>query len=141
MHMPTVSWRSRSVRVAERLALPTSVHGVAGSNPTGGEILPEPKRHFIAQSLSCSPFHRLEMTEILLKGRKTLTPSIHPSWRSKVLNHRSKDFYFFMYIFGWFSQEFLLESYRYTCLANPASASDSLIGLDFYRSPVSFAQK
>ena len=65
-----------SVRVAERLALPTSDHGVAGSNPAGGEILPEPKRRFIAQSLSCSPFHRLEMTEILLKGRKTLT---HPS--------------------------------------------------------------
>ena len=67
---------SRSVRVAERLALPTSDHGVAGSNPAGGEILPEPKRRFIAQSLSCSPFHRLEMTEVLLKGRKTLT---HPS--------------------------------------------------------------
>ena len=67
---------NRSVRVAERLALPTSDHGVAGSNPAGGEILPEPKRRFIAQSLSCSPFHRLEMTEILLKGRKTLT---HPS--------------------------------------------------------------
>ena len=66
----------RSVRVAERLALSTSDHGVAGSNPAGGEILPEPKRRFIAQSLSCSPFHRLEMTEILLKGRKTLT---HPS--------------------------------------------------------------
>ena len=66
----------RSVRVAERLALPTSDHRVAGSNPAGGEILPEPEWHFIAQSLSCSPFHRLEMTEILLKGRKTLT---HPS--------------------------------------------------------------
>ena len=38
------------------------------------------------------------------------------SLRSKVLNHRSNDFYFFMYIFGWFSQEFPLESYRYTCL-------------------------
>ena len=64
--------------MAERLALPTSDHRVAGSNPAGGEILPEPKRRFIAQSLSCSPFHRLEMTEILLKGRKTLThPSIH----------------------------------------------------------------
>ena len=62
--------------VAERLALPTSDHEVAGSNPAGGEILPEPKRRFIAQSLSCSPFHRIEMTEILLKGRKTLT---HPS--------------------------------------------------------------
>ena len=69
----------RSVRVAERLALPTSVHGVAGSNPAGGAILPEPKRRFIAQSLSCSSFHRFEMTEIVLKGRKTLThPSIHP---------------------------------------------------------------
>ena len=62
--------------MAERLALPTSVHGVAGSNPVGGEILPEPKRRFIAQSLSCSSFYRLEVTEILLKGRKTLT---HPS--------------------------------------------------------------
>ena len=62
--------------LAEWLALPTSDHGVAGSNPAGGEILPEPKRHFIAQSLSYSPFHRLEMTEILLKGHKTLT---HPS--------------------------------------------------------------
>ena len=68
----------RSVCMAERLGLPTSDHGVAGSNPAGGEILPEPKRHFIAQSLSFSPFHRLEMTEILSKGRKTLThPSIH----------------------------------------------------------------
>ena len=62
--------------MAERLALPTSDHGVAGSNPAGGEILPEPKRRFSAESLSCSPFHRLEMTEILLKGRKILT---HPS--------------------------------------------------------------
>ena len=51
---------------------------VAGSNPAGGEIVPEPKRRFIAQSLSWSPFHRLGMTEVLLKGRKTLThPSIH----------------------------------------------------------------
>ena len=62
--------------MAERLALPTSDHGVAGSNPAEGEILPIPKRRFIAQSLSCSPFHRLEMTELLLKGCKTLT---HPS--------------------------------------------------------------
>ena len=74
--MPYFPSGNRSVRVAERLALPTSDHGVAGSNPAGGEILPEPKRCFIAQSLSCSSFHRLEMTEILLKGRKTL---IHPS--------------------------------------------------------------
>ena len=49
---------------------------VTGSNPAGGEILSEPKRHFIAQSLSSSPFHRPEMTEILLKGCKTVT---HPS--------------------------------------------------------------
>ena len=68
------SFISIDVRVAERLVLPTSVHGFADSNPAGGEILPEPKRRFIAQRLSCSPFHRLEMTEILLKGRKTLTP-------------------------------------------------------------------
>ena len=62
--------------MAERLALPTSDQEVAGSNPAAGEILPEPKRRFFAQSLSYSPFHRLEITEILLKGRKTLT---HPS--------------------------------------------------------------
>ena len=79
--------------MAERLALPTSVLAVAGSNPAGGEIRPEPKRHFIAQSLSCSPFHRLEMTEILLKGRKTLThPSIHlialsNFWRDGMQEH------------------------------------------------------
>ena len=66
--------------MAEWLALPTSDHGITGSNPAGGKILPEPKRRFIAQSFSCSPFHRLEMTEILLKGRKTLThPSIQES--------------------------------------------------------------
>ena len=57
--------------MAERLALPTSDHGVAGSIPAGGEILLEPKRRFIAQSLSCSTFHHFEMTEILLKGPKT----------------------------------------------------------------------
>ena len=45
-------WLRRSVRVAERLALPPSDHGIVGSNPAGGEILPEPKRRFIAQSLS-----------------------------------------------------------------------------------------
>ena len=72
----TFPFTVRSVRVAERLVLPTSDHGVAGSNLGGGEILFEPKWRFIAQSLSCSPYHRLEMTEILLKGRKTLT---HPS--------------------------------------------------------------
>ena len=72
----TTAMLGRSVRVAERLELPTLDHGVAGLSPAGGEILPEPKRRFIAQSLSCSLFHRLEMTEILLKGRKILT---HPS--------------------------------------------------------------
>ena len=51
-----------SVQIAERLTLPTSDHGVAGSNPAAGEILPEPKRRFMAQSLSRSPFHCLEMT-------------------------------------------------------------------------------
>ena len=50
------------------LAVPTSDHRVAGSNPAWGKILPEHRRHFIAQSLSYSPFHRPDMTEILLKG-------------------------------------------------------------------------
>ena len=81
--------KSGSVCVAERLALPTSDHGVTGSNPAEGEILPEPKRHFIAQSLSCSSFHRLEMTEILLKGRKTLT---HPSILIKVFARTEQNF-------------------------------------------------
>ena len=108
----------RSVRVAERLALPTSDHGVTGSNPTGGEILPEPKRRFIAQSLSCSPFHRLKMTEILLKGRKTLThPSIKPYIPKKnqqkntsyaIATKTAKDFYWghsvlHFYILQWAS--------------------------------------
>ena len=76
---------------ASALALPTSDHGVAGSNPAGGEILPEPKLRFIAQSLSCSPFHRLEMTEILLRGRKTLThSSINPRFPPFLLYVRRK---------------------------------------------------
>ena len=50
------------------LKIPTSDHGITGSNPAGGENLPEPKRRFIAQSLSCPPFNRPDMTEILLKG-------------------------------------------------------------------------
>ena len=65
--------------MAERLALQTSDHGIAGLNPAGGEILPEPKRRFTAQSISCSPFHCLEMTEMLLKGRKNPNSSISPS--------------------------------------------------------------
>ena len=58
----------RSIRMAKRLALPTSDHGVVGSNPAGDEILPVPKRHFIAQSLPCLAFHHPDMTELLLKG-------------------------------------------------------------------------
>ena len=50
------------------LVLPTLDNRVVSSNPVGDEILPEPKRHFIAQSLSCSPFHCPDMTEILMKG-------------------------------------------------------------------------
>ena len=59
----------------------------------------------------------------------------------KVLNHRSKDFYFFMYIFGWYSREFPLENNRYACFDYPASASDNLIGSDFSRSSLNLAQK
>ena len=54
--------------VGERLVLPTSDHRVSGSNPARGEILSEPKRCFIAQSLSCSPFQHPDMTKIMLKG-------------------------------------------------------------------------
>ena len=96
-HAKPSIWRG-SVRVAERLALPTSDHGVADSNPAGDEILLEPKRRFITQSLSCSPFHHLEMTEILLKGHKILThPSIHSIWREfLILSHTEKSEYFRM---------------------------------------------
>ena len=61
------------------------------SNPTGGEILPEPKRRFIAQSISCSPFHRLEITEILLMFVNT-NSSIHlliwtTTWQNQQNEH------------------------------------------------------
>ena len=111
-----------SVRVAVRLALPTSDHGVAGSNPAGGEILPESKRCFIAQSLSCSPFHRLEMTEILLKGRKTLT---HPS----ILN-----IYYPSLVIGWSLMHLSMNSHRRSgegwrgymyCVKNTASENST----------------
>ena len=36
-------------------AVQTSDHRVAGSKSARGGILTEPRRHFIAQSLSCSP--------------------------------------------------------------------------------------
>ena len=85
---------------AEPLALPTSDHGVAGSNPAGGEILLEPKRRFIAQSLSCSPFHRLEMTEILLNRRKTLTHPSIPTWIGTASNtyFSTLQVYFYFYM-------------------------------------------
>ena len=50
------------------LKIPTSDHGIAGSNPAGGENLPEPKRRFSEHSLSCPPFNRPDTTEILLNG-------------------------------------------------------------------------
>ena len=50
------------------LALSKSDHGVLGSNPADGEILSEAKRRFIAQGLSCLPFHCPDMTEIRLQG-------------------------------------------------------------------------
>ena len=59
---------TRSDRMAGLLALSKSDHGVSGSNPTDGEILSEAKRRFIAQGLSCLPFHCPDMTEIRMKG-------------------------------------------------------------------------
>ena len=57
----------RSGRMAELLALSKSDHGVSGSNLADGENLSEAKRRFIAQGLSCLPFHCPDMTEIRLK--------------------------------------------------------------------------
>ena len=68
MSSVTFKLQTWSVRVAERLALPTSDHEVAGSNPARGENLSEPKRRFTVQTLSYSPLYRPDMTEILLKG-------------------------------------------------------------------------
>ena len=56
----------------------TSDHWVSGSSPAGSEIISEPKRRFIAQSFSCSPFHCPDMNEILLKGKLNRNSSIHP---------------------------------------------------------------
>ena len=50
------SYSFLSIRMARQLALPTLDHGVTGSNPAGGEILPD----FIAQSLSSSLFQWLK---------------------------------------------------------------------------------
>ena len=50
--------------MVERLGLPSLDHGIVGLNLAEGEILSEPKRHFIAQSLSLCP----DTTELLLKG-------------------------------------------------------------------------
>ena len=61
--------------MAERLALPTSDHGVSGSNPAEGEILSEPKRRFIAQNLSYSLLSSWNTSE---NDAKTADhPSIH----------------------------------------------------------------
>ena len=61
--------------MAELLALSKSDHGVSGSNPADGEILSEAKRRFIAQGISCLPFHCPDMTEIRLKGTQNLNSS------------------------------------------------------------------
>ena len=75
-NFPDTVYVNLRVRVAERSALPTSNHGVADSNPAGDQILSKPKRCFIAHSLSCSPFHRPDMTEILLKGTYNPEPNL-----------------------------------------------------------------
>ena len=99
-------------------------HGDAGSNPAGGEILPEPKRRFITQRLLSSPFHRLEMTEILLSGCKTLT---HLSILIKVLLS-----YAFTVIFIYFAKclhytasESSIESTCKTCWSLQSTMSTS----------------
>ena len=53
---------SRSIQVVEWLALQTSDHNLPGSNPAGGRIEPMTVLCFIAQSLSLSHFHYLDMT-------------------------------------------------------------------------------
>ena len=48
------------------------------SSPSGGKIISEPKRRFIALSFSCSPFHHPDMNEIQLKGTSNCNSSLHP---------------------------------------------------------------
>ena len=63
----------------------------------------------------------------------------------KVLNHRSKDFFFFFFFFLFFFSCIFLDgsrgSFHWIITDTHASASDNLIGSDFYRSSVRFAQK
>ena len=62
---------------AEQLALPISDNGVTGVKTAGGEILPEPKQRFIAESLSCSPFLPRNDSNTV---ERDITPYlIHPS--------------------------------------------------------------
>ena len=57
----------RSVQLAEWLALPTLDHEVPNSNPAGSGNQLLTVRCFIAQSLSLSSLHLLDMTKIMLK--------------------------------------------------------------------------
>ena len=55
---------------------------------------------------SGSPFHRLEMTEILLKGRKTLTHPIHPYLWPSFLIHAHAELFGRFHLFTLFLEEF-----------------------------------
>ena len=67
----------RTVRVAERLETPSLITGSRVRISLEAIFFPNLlKRRFIAQSLSRSSVHHPEMTEILLKGRKTQNWSI-----------------------------------------------------------------
>ena len=84
---PLPQWRLRSAWastqwVAKDLSF---LHADSEDWSDAQTVLLEPKRRFIAQSLSYSPFHRLEMTEILLKGCKTLTHPSIPDWSKSSL--------------------------------------------------------
>ena len=54
--------------VAKWLVLPTLNNEVTSLNPAGGNIQLVSVPCFIAQSLSSSPFHHLDITSIMLKG-------------------------------------------------------------------------
>lgn len=55
------------ISVSERLQSLRLYDGVADADHTEIKLLPERKRHIVALSRQCLPFHRLEMAEILLK--------------------------------------------------------------------------
>ena len=66
-----------SVRLAEQLALPASDHRVTGSNPAGGEILPDPSLH---RAFHVHPSIISKWLKYCWKGHKSHSSIIWVCW-------------------------------------------------------------